>query len=376
MNDESAAQAMAAAIAAAAQIAENACTPVSIFGGSETCTVASPRMMIDEPNLMKRKRDPNSVLVSQVCNDTPETDNDIHHSSHESVQFMSKSKNCVTKHHPSHCDMDQLGHQPSNGNDDDVEDEDDDDNEEDDAEKRIARSRERNREHARRTRLRKKAQLETLKLEAQGLEAENKKLKQSIEECNIASILLGISSGHIVQSADHHNNDVGVPMPRVSDDLLGKHSMRSISEDDEEKTSEPIKLTLDGQTHLVGGSKTHINWKSGVYCDENGARKTLSKRQLEALRRERNRMHAKMTRDRRKSFVATILKKIDELADDNKRMRQVLARVAKNHHFGPNAVITPHASPQLAGAGAPSNDDIKTPDIQESMSYPAIVNSY
>jgi hypothetical protein len=87
-------------------------------------------------------------------------------------------------------------------------------------------------------------------------------------------------------------------------------------------------------------------------------------------------MHAKMTRDRKKSFVATILKTIDELADENKRMRQVLARVAKNHfgnRLGPNA-ITPHSSPQFAGAQ--QSNDLKTPDIQNSMSCPAMVDSY
>ena len=290
MNDESAAHAMAAAIAAAALIAENACPTAtsSILVGPETAAVASP-MMIDEPTLTM-ERDP-SPLCSQFQNDNNDTD--IHR--HRSLLLESNlSKNCFTEHRESLCtlELDELGqHQqqqlqgPSNGNEDD--DDQDDDDDDDNAEKRIARSRERNREHARRTRLRKKAQIEHLKTEVQDLEAENKHLKQSIEECNIASILLGISTGDIAKSADHHNDGEAIEsgeIPSTTPSFRGKQRMRSISEDDGEKSIQPIKLTLDGRTHLVGGGKTHINWKSGVYCDENGARKILSKRQLEALR--------------------------------------------------------------------------------------------
>ena len=82
-------------------------------------------------------------------------------------------------------------------------------------------------------------------------------------------------------------------------------------------------------------------------------------------------MHAKMTRDRKKCFIATIEKTIDELVNENNRMRQVLTEVAK-HHFGPNA-ITPHTSPLFVGA---QSNDLNTPDIQDSMSSPAIVDSY
>ena len=60
--------------------------------------------------------------------------------------------------------------------------------------------------------------------------------------------------------------------------------------------TQPLKIKIDGKPTLIGGGKTHINWKSGVYIDENGTHRQLTLEQLEALRRERNRMHAKMTR--------------------------------------------------------------------------------
>ena len=43
--------------------------------------------------------------------------------------------------------------------------------------------------------------------------------------------------------------------------------------------------------------------------------------------RERNRIHAKMTRDRKKSFIVTIEKTIEELESSNQRMNAVLKDV-------------------------------------------------
>lgn len=42
-------------------------------------------------------------------------------------------------------------------------------------------------------------------------------------------------------------------------------------------------------------------------------------------------MHAKMTRDRKKNFIATIEKTIDELESNNARMKEALACVVQTH---------------------------------------------
>jgi hypothetical protein len=169
------------------------------------------------------------------------------------------------------------------------------DGEEEDAEKRLARSRERNREHARRTRLRKKAQLDALQTKAKGLEEESIVLTQSIEECSIASILVGFSS---MTDANKTVTDTLLDVsnfdkknatgsrgssPKVSLALGGKRK-RFISEDVMERAPQPLKLNIDGQSTLIGGGKTHINWKSGVYCDENSIQRQLTQEQLESLR--------------------------------------------------------------------------------------------
>jgi ribosomal protein S19 len=83
--------------------------------------------------------------------------------------------------------------------------------------------------------------------------------------------------------------------------------------------------------------------------------------------RERNRMHAKMTRDRKKGFIAAIEKTIEHLESNNEKMRAALTQVAK-HHFGPNA-ITPQSSPLVTGM----TGNMMTPvDIQDKMSSPIL----
>ena len=250
MAEESAAVAMAAAIAAAAQIAEHA--GISLF---------DTNIKIGDDDIAP------VVLVSSPGSEAGSLGNEEGNNDREQEHFNSNSS-------------DQGDEEEGVGEDFEEEEE------EEDAEKRLARSRERNREHARRTRLRKKAQLEILQSKAMGLEAERKLLKQSIEECSIASILLGISSGNAAKTVTDSLLDIGkvdLKSPNVSLVVGGKRK-RFLSDDVVEKLPQPIKLTVDGQTTLVGGAKTHINWKSGAYCDENGLQKKLSPAQLESLR--------------------------------------------------------------------------------------------
>lgn len=158
--------------------------------------------------------------------------------------------------------------------------------EEDNAEERLARSRDRNREHARRTRLRKKAQLQALQSRVKELQDESRVLRQTVEECSIASILLGLSSG----ANQKHDDDFAeiqktcnAETERTFFTMTGKRK-RFVS--DAGDGPPPMKLKIKGQTTLVGGSggKSHINWKTGVYLDEKGEQKQLTSKELESLR--------------------------------------------------------------------------------------------
>ncbi|CAB9507827.1 BRLZ [Seminavis robusta] len=232
---------------------------------------------------------------------------------------------------------------------------------EEDAAKRLARSRERNREHARRTRLRKKAQLEALQSKVRELEAEKKGLKLKIEECSIASILINLAepSAEEQQQQDDASSLLDATMQskesqRVSDAKIslltaGKRKrFASVDTSEENKAPQTLTLKIDGQTTIIG-PRSSINWKSGVYSDENGSQRQLTTEQLEGLRRERNRMHAKMTRDRKKNFIATIEKTIEQLERDCEKMRDVLEKVGaqkQDHQQVLTAPVTPLMTPR------------------------------
>jgi hypothetical protein len=161
-----------------------------------------------------------------------------------------------------------------------------------DAGERLARSRERNREHARRTRLRKKAQLEALQSRIKELQEESRLLKQTVEECSIASILLGLA-GTQQDQEDDLSDDVddliktkqNDPAAALCATLSGGKRKRFLS--DADQSPQPMQLRIRGKLTTVGGAgtgKTQINWKSGVYYDEDGVQNQLTPDELEDLR--------------------------------------------------------------------------------------------
>lgn len=159
---------------------------------------------------------------------------------------------------------------------------------EEETNKRLAKSRERNREHARRTRLRKKAHLEGLQSKVKGLEAERQVLKQNLEECGVASILLGLSAGDQDMASsveiDESKNDGASQMVALLATGKRKRFLSEAMPDSHAVQAQPLTLDIDGEATTIGGGKSHINWKTGVYRDEKGNEKQLTNEQLENLR--------------------------------------------------------------------------------------------
>jgi hypothetical protein len=60
-------------------------------------------------------------------------------------------------------------------------------------------------------------------------------------------------------------------------------------------------------------------------------------------------MHAKMTRDRKKSFISTIEKSIEDLNSNNQRMKNALTDVIQTHFKSSTPVpgVTPVSSPVM-----------------------------
>ena len=61
-------------------------------------------------------------------------------------------------------------------------------------------------------------------------------------------------------------------------------------------------------------------------------------------------MHAKMTRDRKKSFIATIEKTIEELESNNRRMKDVLLKVTQTHFKSSSAPASPESTSSIVSA--------------------------
>lgn len=248
---------------------------------------------------------------------------------------------------------------------------------------KLQRSRERNREHARRTRLRKKAQLQALKVKVAGLQSEQHRLEEGLEDCVTAKLLLALStcrahtSHHATAAAAAELNN-HAPLnphpcqqpPPVSGDFMdhptkirktGLGAARSPAGQSVALVKDPVTQQLRMQQNVqletvVGAAalkpdssdegegkpdlasaeddvvpmRGTINWKAGFTLESDGTQRKLSPDELERLRRERNRLHAKMTRNRKKVYVANVEHAIAELEDTNASLR---ARLQAEHGF-------------------------------------------
>jgi hypothetical protein len=247
----------------------------------------------------------NSIQVPTTCEEASPSSS-LLSSSSMMIMYVNENDNCFVEHSSVASNVEQS---PRSGSSDSVEAQDDPTvattlssattsgtttkNPVADASSRLARSRDRNREHARRTRIRKKAQLAALKTRQARLEAERVTLRQSIEECSIAGILLGLHHQGSSKEDDDDANDTQTLLENASTTSSTKVALlangkrkRFLDEDDEnhKQPTMPLRLVIEGKTKLVGGGKSHINWKTGVYIDHQGLHSKLTMGQLENLR--------------------------------------------------------------------------------------------
>lgn len=191
---------------------------------------------------------------------------------------------------------------------------------------RLKRSRERNRMHARKTRQRKKEHMQKLQNRADELKLEQIRIKQAINEKNTASILVGLFQNG---EDDTENGGASVVDPEV--EALLKRSTEDIP--DASTIPELPALILPGQHNGKRKSSDcegdHVERESlfnsledlqedGIdYALLGKDRSACSPSELDQIRRERNRMHAKRTRDRKRIFMEEMEVMIKQLEDDN-----------------------------------------------------------
>jgi hypothetical protein len=181
-------------------------------------------------------------------------------------------------------------------------------------------SRERNKMHARKTRQRKKEQMKTLENQVEVLKSKQVDLKRLIEEKHTASILVEL---HLKCGENSTVMD-----PRV-EELLKR---RTEDIPDSSKVPELPALILPGQHNSTrhGHTEVVIEYPDDGINYELLAkdRATCDQAELDTIRRERNRMHAKRTRDRKRIFVEEMESIIKKLDDENTLLEDHLESIS------------------------------------------------
>lgn len=206
---------------------------------------------------------------------------------------------------------------------------------------RKARNRERNRLHARKTRQRKKQHVQELQLKIWGLRQERQRLLQLSTEHRTASVLLALSCSpkQCVQSSrssitssissSSSSRETGAsPRSPPSLKLPARDWGRELAshEDALRKITQEFE-SMDGSQQIGddpcgtapcdevdgsgGGGGGGVGARGSSGKGSRGGKGTLADRT--ALRRERNRMHAKRTRNRKKLFVEACSVMIDKM---------------------------------------------------------------
>lgn len=204
------------------------------------------------------------------------------------------------------------------------------------ADDRKARNRERNRLHARKTRQRKKQHVQELQLKIWGLRQERQRLLQLSTDHRTAGVLLALSCSpkQCIQGAGSSSEEsprlppaLNLPQTAATaastsggrdwsqevashEDALRKITQEFESMDGSQQAGEEEEASVSvgrGGAHSSASSSSGGGGKGG----SRGVKGTLADRT--ALRRERNRMHAKRTRNRKKLFVEACSVMIDKM---------------------------------------------------------------
>jgi len=199
------------------------------------------------------------------------------------------------------------------------------------SEQRLERSRERNRIHARKTRQRKKMQMERLQETVDQLKAENVALRRELDE-RIAAIKL-----LVMRSPDEGDDLLAItdcPADRDSDQSTdsvseGSSSM-SMSKATCDNTDGTSSLGADDGIQL-NGMILGVAEMAEMDIDLELMKKDRAQctpEELEQIRRERNRMHAKRTRVRKKAQLEDIQETIATLEKQNRELVQRISRIS------------------------------------------------
>lgn len=164
-------------------------------------------------------------------------------------------------------------------------------------EDRARRCRERNRVHAKNTRERKKVQLEIIRMRLERLHEEKAKLSRQVLDSTVAGILISLSSQ--ISPSDSISADTSI---------LEKNSSSATATFDQIKSLIAQEIS---DTEEIDEEIENLKMDKTQYSTE----------ELETIRRERNRIHAKKTRLRKKKMMKEIEETVIRLEEEVRSLR-------------------------------------------------------
>jgi Basic region leucine zipper len=259
-------------------------------------------------------------------------------------------------------------------------------------------SRERNRVHAQRTRQRKKEQMITLQNRAAELKVEQIGLRQTINEKNTATILVGLfatgASNHNKNHQTTRTKDVNEENPMIEALLKrsiseipdasqipelpalilpGQHASKKMKaqglqqkmiENSAADSRHGIEAVLDNPSFSLSSNNSNnhhgTDTENGDDNNNNNIdyellgrdRSQCSPAELDLIRRERNRMHAKRTRDRKRVFTEQLAVMCRRLEDENLLLHAHLEKIDPEYKYVASRERTP--LPDSVASSSPS----------------------
>jgi hypothetical protein len=241
--------------------------------------------------------------------------------------------------------------------------------------KRIA-SRERNKMHARKTRQRKKEHMTLLENSVQSLKERQLNIKLLIKEKNTANILLNMfaGGGESITSTiganyhhPHQQQQDGASFVDPKVDQLLKRKAEDIPDSSTIPDLQPLILPghhgkrrklENGASPTATSNAMQEYPNDGIDYELLGKDRTAcSPEELDKIRKERNRMHAKRTRDRKRKQVEEMEKIIKQLEAENKLLEQHLSEITSDSVA--TASVSSHSSGRVTPVNSPATREAK-----------------
>lgn len=197
-------------------------------------------------------------------------------------------------------------------------------------------SRERNKSHARNTRERKKMYLCAFKARLAEVEEESAKLKTQVDARYTACVLLGM--GQLMpESSQSKSSTPAEPIEirtsaSICAGVMNKannvSSMSSTASTDGDDAGDDVIDDEDDDNGSVNAANITDATNDATVGEKRARRRAkYSSAEREVIRRERNRVHAKKTRDKKKLFLESAEKTVETLELGIKAMREYLCSI-------------------------------------------------